>query len=249
MLPQACDYATRFVQFANRCQNRLTDYLNEVSAVNEIAEDIFRMTIKTFDVKRCQPYPGNLYKRGEWDPHSLESWDRTWTSSWQKQHCENQAALITSMCKDMKYNVVLAYQTLFAQNIHRHQLPALSADDQVKHDQTVALLKNLFLAFAVCGLESSAEDNGGSTKSWPFPVAAALGHGSRVMVRLHDIRADQFVNVLRFGKCDAWNWDTGVPSPIYSRAAASHAVKLVRRCEIQEVKANPKQAECNQVEL
>jgi CRP-like cAMP-binding protein len=236
-LPQASDYATRFVQFANRCQHRLTDYLNEVSAVNEIAEDIFRMTVTTFDVRRCHPFVGNLYKKGEWDPHSLESWNRTWSSAWQEQHQENQAALITSMCKDMKYNVVLTHQTLFAQNIHRHQLPTLSYEDQQKHDQTVIMLKNLFLAFAVCGLESSAEDNGGSTKAWPFPVATALGHGSRIMVRLHDIRADEFVNVLCFGKRDAHNWDSGVPGPIYSRVAASHAVKLVRRSEIHEVKA------------
>jgi hypothetical protein len=240
LLPQARSFATRFTQFANRCQFRLSDYLNQVSAVNTMSEDVFVLNIVTFDVGRCHPFNGNLYKRSEWEPASLESWALIWRSAWHQQQSDNQSALIKAMCSDMKHNTVLAYQTMFSQNMHRSRLPPLAADIQTKYDQTVMFLKRLYICLAVCGIESSAEDNGDTSKPWPFPLATALGHGGRILLTLTDIKADEFMNVLRFGKSDGWNWDTGVPGPIYARVAATHAVKLAND-KIHEIKPSPAQ--------
>merc|ERR1711971_9608 len=102
--------------------------------------------------------------------------------------CENRTALLTVMCTDMKYSVVLAYQTLYAQNIHRARLPSLRHEDETKHDNTVQFLKRLYICLAICGVGSSAEDNGDMTKPWPFPLATALAHGSRILISLQNIR-------------------------------------------------------------
>merc|ERR550532_3710498 len=90
------------------------------------------------------------------------------------------------------------------------------------------MLKSIYLCFAACGVYYTEVPNCSQlTELWPYPLAAVLGHGSRVLIHLEDIEASEFLNFLMFGDPLAVNWkEHGVPYPLSRRLAATHAVQI-----------------------
>merc|ERR1712137_1113244 len=101
-------------------------------------------------------------------------------------------------------------------------------------------MKRLLVLLAMGGLTTSSEDNCELAKSWPFPLSAALCHGSRIMVSLDGVSSREFMNLLVFGDPQKWNWDEqGVPAPLAQRIAATHGVTVGSGSFIHEVRHKP----------
>eukprot|EP00927_Polykrikos_kofoidii_P012895 TRINITY_DN15606_c1_g2_i1.p1 TRINITY_DN15606_c1_g2~~TRINITY_DN15606_c1_g2_i1.p1 ORF type:complete len:1559 (-),score=248.16 TRINITY_DN15606_c1_g2_i1:101-4777(-) len=93
----------------------------------------------------------------------------------------------------------------------------------------IMFLKRLFLCFGYCGVRYTEVPNAPQkAKPWPYPLAAVLGHGSRVLIRLEDVEASEFVNFLLFGNSreKSLDWKLGPPSPLHRRVAATHLVHM-----------------------
>eukprot|EP00971_Amphidinium_carterae_P152493 3021982-Amphidinium_carterae.1 len=117
---------------------------------------------------------------------------------------------------EMKCGTVLMYQTLFALSMahHRSSMSWLGEEELKLHDLRVMFLKRLMIAFVVCGLTFTSDTNGARHRSWPFPVATALCHGSRVMINLNGIPWKKFMAFLFLGEdYDEWKWDEKGPPP------------------------------------
>uniref|UniRef100_A0A7S0ZMB4 Uncharacterized protein n=1 Tax=Noctiluca scintillans TaxID=2966 RepID=A0A7S0ZMB4_NOCSC len=90
----------------------------------------------------------------------------------------------------------------------------------------IMFLKRLLLCFATCGVYFS-EDEKTKLAPWPYPIAALLGHGSRVLIRLEDVSAPEFMNFLLTGDPNSTDWkDSGIPAPLKRRMAATHSVEM-----------------------
>jgi hypothetical protein len=153
--------------------------------------------LQVFDVKRCRPAVIKALAHDEWRPGTTRQWKSVWKSSFKPSDLQNPTALMTTMTSDMKHDIILMYQTLFSQSAKwspkRLELPEQAADD---YNRRVLLLKRLFLCFAVCKLTYCIEENGAATHAWPFPLASALCHGSRILIRLDGITYHEFTNFL-----------------------------------------------------
>lgn len=92
----------------------------------------------------------------------------------------------------------------------------------------IMLLKRVLLCFAICGIHYTEVSNCSQlAELWPYPLASVLGHGSRVLIRLEDVEASEFINFLMFGDplCVDWK-EHGLPYPLVRRLAATHTVQL-----------------------
>lgn len=150
-------------------------------------------------------------------------WMSVWRSPFAKSQREHPAAILDTMTTDMKHDVILMYQTLFSvcSKSSPVKIP-LTPEEATKYNRRVLFLKRLFLCLAVCGLTYCEEENCDVTRAWPFPLAAALCHGSRILIRLDGVSCSEFTNFLLLGDAQANEGD--VPSPFFTRWAASHAV-------------------------
>merc|ERR1740121_2737753 len=101
----------------------------------------------------------------------------------------NRSALLSTMTTEMKYDAVLMYQTLFAQN-HTRDTPSFpwegcgGREEEQLHDMRVLFLKRLFITYAVCSVMFSSEPNGTLHQVWPYPLASVMCHGGRVLLEL-----------------------------------------------------------------
>lgn len=102
----------------------------------------------------------------------------------------------------------------------------------------IMLLKRLFLCFAQCGVYYSEAGNTAQLGDlWPYPLAAVLGHGSRILIRLDDVDSTEFLNFLLSGNPHTRDWkESGVPWPIRRRIAATHSVEITELGQLVERK-------------
>lgn len=257
-LPEAQKYAAQFLHYAQDKAERLDDVYCDLVCLRNMAQDVFEAP-SWFDLERCKPRvttttaaaPGWPLAAagggwgplgGEWQPANRRQWLRLWASAWSPGHTRNRTTLLATMTADLKHDVVLVYQTLFPQS-HNDGFPCpwLSAQERRLFDHRVLFLKRLLLCYATCNLSFTTERNGARAEPWSFPLASAFCHGGRVLLRLWGVRWQEFVTFLLFGDegHDAsWNWgEKGAPPPLYSRHAASHAVRMDQRTsELYEVK-------------
>jgi len=158
----------------------------------------------------------------EWNPETDAQWKELWETPWKPQHAGKPEMMLRTLEIEMKRDAVLMYQTLFPPNISSM---SLSREESDTHDQQILFMKRLLLSAAVCGLTYCTEENAATTSPWPFPLASALCHGSRILFWLSNVTSQEFINFLLFGSPDAHNWDDcGIPGPFQPRWAASHAV-------------------------
>lgn len=97
-----------------------------------------------------------------------------------------------------------------------------------EYSPRIMLLKRMLICFAVCGVYYTEVSNCSQlAELWPYPLASVLGHGSRVLIRLEDVEASEFINFLMFGDplCVDWK-ESGLPYPLVRRLAATHSVQL-----------------------
>jgi len=200
----------------------------DIPVTSAIVKVMVRENRHVFEVENCRPNRFRLLMYDDLKPRSRKQWKELWGSSW-KDHCIlNPAACMHAMTSDMRNSVVLMYQTMFAQNArHAPMLPRISPQDMSMHDRRVLFLKRLMLCLATCGLTYSVEENGVTTRPWPFPLASALCHGSRILIRLDGVPWKDFLNFLLLGDPGAHDWqELAPPKPMYTRWAATHAVGL-----------------------
>lgn len=97
-----------------------------------------------------------------------------------------------------------------------------------EYSPRIMFLKRLLIVFAVCGVYYTEDGNSRQLGDlWPYPIAAILGHGARVLVCLEDIEGSEFINFLLFGDPCRVDWRIhGVPHPLVRRIAATHAVAI-----------------------
>jgi len=105
--------------------------------------------------------------------------------------------------------------------------------DGYVHDEyspRILLLKRLFICFAFCGVHYTEEANSAQNLNiWPYPLGTVLCHGGRVLIRLEDVDAPEFLSFLLTGDPKAVNWhDNGIPLPLRRRIAATHSVQIER---------------------
>mmetsp|Transcript_55836 Transcript_55836/g.120716 ORF Transcript_55836/g.120716 Transcript_55836/m.120716 type:complete len:1072 (+) Transcript_55836:118-3333(+) len=204
---------------------------------------ILRAT-QVFDIVNCRPRIFRAIGYDEWRPSTLNGLKDLWDCTTHQDMIPRREILRT-MTAEMKKDVILMYQTLFAQSVqNRPQHPPMTSADYEWHDMRVLFLKRLFLAIAVCRLMYCIDENSRNTRPWPFPIASSLCHGSRILFRLDGVRWQDFLNLLLFGSADApegvaWS-ESKVPMPFRSRWAASHAVCLQpassQLCEVKLTK-------------
>eukprot|EP00418_Pyrodinium_bahamense_P092458 CAMPEP_0179027430 /NCGR_PEP_ID=MMETSP0796-20121207/9033_1 /TAXON_ID=73915 /ORGANISM="Pyrodinium bahamense, Strain pbaha01" /LENGTH=1231 /DNA_ID=CAMNT_0020723555 /DNA_START=49 /DNA_END=3746 /DNA_ORIENTATION=- len=88
-----------------------------------------------------------------------------------------------------------------------------------EYSPRIMLLKRILLCFAVCGVYYTEVSNCSQlAELWPYPLAAVLGHGSRVLIRLEDIEASEFINFLMFGDPHC--------VPLIRRLFSTHSVQI-----------------------
>eukprot|EP00913_Durusdinium_trenchii_P019541 g18369.t1 len=99
-------------------------------------------------------------------------------------------------------------------------------------------MKRLLVCYALCGVYYSETTNAEQLGDlWPYPIAAVLGHGSRVLIRLEDVESSEFLNYLLAGDPKIVDWkESRVPKPIEKRIAATHSVELKDTGQIIERK-------------
>lgn len=184
---------------------------------------------EVFDISRCKPSYMKYMGHNEWRPVTGRQWSGVWKSSWRDDNLVNWAGLLHTMTADMKNDAIILYQTLFAQSLKNSPpRPSLSKEEEEAHDLRVLFLKRLILCLAACKLTYCTEENGSFLRAWPFPLASALAHGNRILVRLDGVPWQAFVNLLLFGdpKHHQWSGEDAVPSPFWARWAATHAIGL-----------------------
>lgn len=184
-------------------------------------------TFEVFDINWCKPAVNLVVD--EWTPDSEKAWNGVWDTGFQVDDDTDSNHAIRAMAEDMKKGTILLYQTLYAQNSRRAPcVPYLSQEQWEMHDRRVMFLKRLILTLAVCRLSYTNEENGSTHHTWPFPLAAALCHGSRILIRLDGVPWQQFVNFLVIGDPMGHDWKNILmpPKPMYSRTAATHAVGM-----------------------
>jgi len=93
----------------------------------------------------------------------------------------------------------------------------------------VLFLKRLLLCYAVCGLRYSSEDNSAVTRSFPYPLASAFGHGGRVLLRLDGVNWRTLLGLLLQGEHSCQIDEGHMPAPFYNRRAASHGIRFDQR--------------------
>jgi len=177
----------------------------------------------------------------KWRPVSASQWKSIWRSPFVESQLHNPAAILATMTTDMEHDIILMYQTLFSvcAKSSPQKIP-LSSEDETSYNRRVLFLKRLFLCFAVCKLTYCTQENGAATHAWPFPLASALCHGSRILIRLEGVSCAEFTNFLLLGDATADEGD--VPSPMFARWAATHAVGLHEdTCQLYEQKLTPRQ--------
>jgi len=198
-------------------------------------ESTVRVTLRVlesdqvFDISRCQPSSHmKIMGYNEWKPTTGKQWSAVWKSPWRDEDLINWTSLLNTMTTEMKNDVIITYQTLFAQSSrHAPWRPKLSPAEEEAHDLRVLFLKRLFLCLAACKLTFCTEENGTNMRPWPFPLASALAHGNRILVRLDGVHWHDFLNLLLFGDPKAHHWTSeDVPSPFWARWAATHAIGL-----------------------
>mmetsp|Transcript_8594 Transcript_8594/g.18764 ORF Transcript_8594/g.18764 Transcript_8594/m.18764 type:complete len:1194 (+) Transcript_8594:146-3727(+) len=189
--------------------------------------------------------PGVTWRGDEWMP-SVYEWPRIWANHFDAGLFEDMSALTSFFKAELKKDAILMYQTLFSAGMKGTKLP-LSQKELEEHDLRVLFLKRLIICLAVCRITFTTEENGTPTHPWPYPIASALCHGCRVIMRLDGVPWREMINFLLLGDPNGHNWDTkGVPSPVMSRWAASHAVGLDERsCRVFERKLSRRNAKEN----
>lgn len=102
----------------------------------------------------------------------------------------------------------------------------------------IMFMKRLLVCYALCGVYYSETTNAEQLGDlWPYPIAAVLGHGSRVLIRLEDVESSEFLNYLLAGDPKIVDWkESRVPKPIEKRIAATHSVELKDTGQIIERK-------------
>merc|ERR1719223_2119707 len=134
------------------------------------------------------------------------------------------------MTQEMRCDAVLFFQTLFGQNLPGHPYVQLSHEEAAFHDQRVLFLKRLLLCYAVCGLRYCSDDNSAITRSFPYPLASAFGHGGRVLLRLDGVNWRTLLALLLWGEEHTGQLDEShMPAPFYVRRAATHGIRFDQR--------------------
>jgi hypothetical protein len=237
--------ARKYAHIFSRCAKRhleanriVTEMFGDEVPIQEILQ-VFDIGDTGFDITRCHPKHTRITGRTEWNPWGRNEWKSVWSTEWQQAHLSTHSCLTAAMTTDLKRDAILVYQTLFAQNLKQAPpCPKLSDDELAAHDEVILFFKRLVLLIAFCGLRFTSEENGESSnlKPWPFPLAAAFCHGSRILVRADNLLCRSVFNVLFFGKRDAWDWTTqGLPPVLHSRIIASHGVTLDREGRLREM--------------
>lgn len=171
---------------------------------------------QAFTIERTRP-------RLWWFPRVSE-WQVLWRSPFREESIHDHAAVLESLVEELRRDVVLVYQTMFANLWTYDQQPALSPEEALAHDRRVLFLKRLYLTFAVCSVSFCIERNSLSACPWKFPLASVLCHGGRVLMTLNGVPWHNFMNFLLFGNTEKHDWSMGVPSPLFARWAGTHAV-------------------------
>jgi len=230
-LPQAAKYARKFYEYARASKASMNDVFVDKARLWVIAQEVFEPLL-AFEIQHCRPeVPGQRTSDISWEPKNNRTFVRVWQSAWREGNLQNRSGLLRSMTMEMKCGTVLMYQTLFAMNLRppSNAISTWISPEEIRlHDLRVMFLKRLLLAFVVCGLTFTSDTNGSRHRSWPFPMASALCHGSRVMVRLNGVPWKKFLAFLFLGnEYEDWNWDEkGPPPAMYQRRAATHSVKM-----------------------
>jgi len=234
-LPEARKYAKAFCLYAQLRKHHMNDVLPDVLTAGIMAQEAFTPP-QAFELAKCQPVM-NKYQ-DEWHPQDASAWQDLWSSPWAPSHLASSSALILSMTTEMKRDAILLYQTMFAQNIHDKPLLEWSSGiEQRLFDNRLFFLKRLMICLAMCQVCFTDKENSSELEVWPYPLASLLCHGGRLLVRLHGVQPHEFVNFLLLGDADCWNWERqGIPSPLYSRIAGSHGVKLDQFSQLVETK-------------
>jgi len=216
---------------------------------SDFADSTISVTVRSlqssqvFDIHRCHPV--NLKLMGlpghnEWKPSTARQWAMVWRSPWRDEHLVNWSGLLHCMSVEMKNDAIIFFQTLYSQNMrHAPFKPRLTPEEEEAHDLRVNFLKRLILCMAACKLTFCTEENGTAMRAWPFPLAAALSHGNRILIQLDGVPWQEFVNLLLFGdpKAHSWMGEKAVPYPFWARWAATHAIGLHHdNCRLYERK-------------
>jgi len=230
-LPLAKQYAVAFLKYAQQHRAQITDVWKELGCLRAMAKAVFEPGEMTFSIEQCRPVHISMVNRSDWKPTERQ-WQRLWRSPYKEEHIVKPSTMLCTMTTEMKYDVVLMYQTIFAQNSKPEPVhPELSEEEVRAHDLRVLFLKRLFLCFAVCGVTFSLEDNGTFLRPWPYPYGSTLCHGGRVVLTLEDIKWTELVNFLLHGTLTLLptDWDDRAPPPFCVRWAATHGTVLRRQ--------------------
>eukprot|EP00929_Paragymnodinium_shiwhaense_P105311 TRINITY_DN7025_c0_g1_i2.p1 TRINITY_DN7025_c0_g1~~TRINITY_DN7025_c0_g1_i2.p1 ORF type:complete len:1732 (-),score=370.65 TRINITY_DN7025_c0_g1_i2:177-5372(-) len=230
-LPEAFRYAWAFCQHAKRNRSEVNDLFPDFTSLCAIAQDIFEPP-RNFDVQKCKPaFHDNA---NEWEPQDKSDWQLVWATPWNESNILCSSALISTMTLDMKHDVVLIYQTLYAHTLpNRQPFPFASVADREAYERRICFLKRALIMLAVGRLSLSTKDNGCKCLPWKYPLASAISHGSRVLVRLEGVQWKEMATFLLYGSPQAISWDdkeqANALHPLYQRRAATHAVVLDER--------------------
>ena len=231
--PQAEKCARVFYMYAQRKGRHMNDLLPDVATAGVMARETF-MPPQAFDLSKCQP-ASNKYN-SEWHPQEASGWQTLWTSPWNSSHLASSSALILTMTTEMKRDAILLYQTMFSQNLQDQPFDWTSGTEQCLFNNRVLFLKRLTIFLAMGKVLFTDKDNSSDFLDWPYPLASLLCHGGRLLLRLHDIQPREFINFLLLGDAHAWNWGQGAPTPIYTRIASTHSVKVDATVQLAETR-------------
>jgi len=172
-----------------------------------------------FNLALCRP------SLREW---AVPQWRELWRSPWQDGDLERREQVLETMADEMKRDVQLVWQTLFPQRpLNSLPPPPMSTEDRALLNSRVNFLKRLLFCLAICRLNFCTEQNSATFRPWPYPLASAICHGGRILIRLDGVKWRDFINLLLFGDPGWHDWEVdGVPLPFVPRWAASHAVRL-----------------------
>lgn len=118
---------------------------------------------------------------------------------------------------------------------HLNSSQEIFIDDYSPH---VMFLKRLLICYTFCGVYYSELGNAEQLGDpWPYPIAAVLGHGCRVLIRLEDVDPTDFLNFLLTGEPHSIDWkESGCPMPLKKRIAATHSVEITETGQVVERK-------------
>ena len=139
-LPQAEKYARVFYMYAQRKGRHMNDLLPDVATAGVMAREAF-MPPQAFDLSKCQPASNK--HNSEWHPQEASGWQTLWTSPWNSSHLASSSALILCTTTEMKRDVILFYQTLFAQSSQQRPFEWSSSTEERHFNNRVMFLKRL----------------------------------------------------------------------------------------------------------